>query len=225
MKGATVLATLQRLGIVPSFSLPSVSNDNAQIERMFRTLKYAPSYPSRPFDSLHAAREWIHGFVHWYNETYRHSAIRFVTPAQRHRREDGVHPRPASSRLRGRQTTHARTVEWQHPGLEPRRRRLAQPRPAAGRGNRYGNERPGSLAKTTTTLTINAVDGDQVLVTARFEVAARAPESTSFEVLIGRADRCLYRAKAEGRNRIVACRPGEGGKSAGCSSAGGETVV
>jgi hypothetical protein len=27
-------------------------------------------------------------FVHWYNETHRHSQIRFVTPAQRHRGED-----------------------------------------------------------------------------------------------------------------------------------------
>ena len=28
MKGATMLATLQKLGVVPSFSRPSVSNDN-----------------------------------------------------------------------------------------------------------------------------------------------------------------------------------------------------
>ena len=39
MKGATMLATLQRLGIVPSFSRPSVSNDNPYSESLFRTLK------------------------------------------------------------------------------------------------------------------------------------------------------------------------------------------
>ena len=42
MKGATMLATLQNLGIVPSFSRPSVSDDNPYSESMFRTLKYLP---------------------------------------------------------------------------------------------------------------------------------------------------------------------------------------
>ena len=42
MKGATMLATLQQLGVMPSFSRPSVSNVNAYSERLFRTLKYSP---------------------------------------------------------------------------------------------------------------------------------------------------------------------------------------
>ncbi|HSJ18334.1 MAG TPA: DDE-type integrase/transposase/recombinase, partial [Solirubrobacterales bacterium] len=42
MKGATMLATLQRLGVVPSFSRPSVSDDNPFSEALFRTLKYCP---------------------------------------------------------------------------------------------------------------------------------------------------------------------------------------
>jgi transposase InsO family protein len=88
MKGATMLATLQRLGVVPSFSRPSVSNDNPYSESLFGTMKYTPAFPSQPFDSLEAAREWVHRFVHWYNEMHRHSGIRFVTPAQRHRGED-----------------------------------------------------------------------------------------------------------------------------------------
>jgi transposase InsO family protein len=37
MKGATMLATMQRLGVVPSFSRPSVSNDNPFSESLFRT--------------------------------------------------------------------------------------------------------------------------------------------------------------------------------------------
>jgi putative transposase len=84
MKGATMLATLQRLGIMPSFSRPSVSNDNPYSESLFGTLKYTPSYPSQPFASLDAARGWVNDFVRWYNHEHRHSGIRFVTPAERH---------------------------------------------------------------------------------------------------------------------------------------------
>ncbi|VAW86762.1 Mobile element protein [hydrothermal vent metagenome] len=90
MKGATMLATLQKLGVVPSFSRPSVSDDNPYSESLFRTLKYTPAYPSKPFGSIDAARQWVHEFVRWYNEAHRHSAIRFVTPGQRHRGEDKV---------------------------------------------------------------------------------------------------------------------------------------
>ncbi len=88
MKGATMLATLQRLGIVASFSRPSVSNDNPYSESLFGTMKYLPSYPDKPFASLTHARSWVERFATWYNEQHRHSALRFVTPAQRHRGED-----------------------------------------------------------------------------------------------------------------------------------------
>ncbi len=88
MKGATMLATLQRLGIVPSFSRPKVSNDNAYSESLFKTLKYVPFYPDKPFENIDKARKWVHGFIPWYNEEHRHSALRFVTPGQRHQRED-----------------------------------------------------------------------------------------------------------------------------------------
>lgn len=88
MKGATMLATLQRLGVVPSFSRPSVSNDNPYSESLFGTLKYTPAYPTKPFESLEGARQWVHEFVRWYNHEHRHSAIQFVTPAERHRGDD-----------------------------------------------------------------------------------------------------------------------------------------
>ena len=84
MKGATMLATLQALGVMPSFSRPAVSNDNPYSESLFRTLKYRPAYPSQSFESLTVARQWVADFVHWYNHEHRHSTIRFVTPAQRH---------------------------------------------------------------------------------------------------------------------------------------------
>lgn len=84
MKGATLLATLQQLGIMPSYSRPSVSNDNPYSESLFRTLKYRPDQPAKPFASLTEARHWVTGLVEWYNTAHRHSAIRFVTPAERH---------------------------------------------------------------------------------------------------------------------------------------------
>ena len=88
MKGATMLATLQRLGIAASFSRPRVSDDNAICEALFRTLKYRPGYPRKPFASLEEARRWVAGFVAWYNGEHLHSAIRYVTPNDRHERRD-----------------------------------------------------------------------------------------------------------------------------------------
>lgn len=83
-----MLATLQRLGVVPSFSRPSVSNDNPYSESLFKTFKYRPAYPTQAFVDLVDARKWVAGFVDWYNNEHLHSAIRFVTPAQRHAGED-----------------------------------------------------------------------------------------------------------------------------------------
>jgi transposase InsO family protein len=84
MRGGTMLATLQWLGIVPSFSRPHVSNDNPYSEALFRTLKHTPAYPRLPFADAEAARRWVGRFVAWYNGEHRHSAIRYVTPDERH---------------------------------------------------------------------------------------------------------------------------------------------
>lgn len=88
MKGATMLATLQALGIATSFSRPSVSNDNPYSEAIFKTLKYKPGYPSKPFDSLDHARSWVHDFTGWYNFQHKHSALKYVTPVQKHNNQD-----------------------------------------------------------------------------------------------------------------------------------------
>jgi transposase InsO family protein len=88
MKGATMLVMLQRLGVVPSFSRPAVSNDNPYSESLFNTVKGRPDFPSEPFDCVEAARRWIEQFTAWYNDVHRHSALKFVTPAQRHRGQD-----------------------------------------------------------------------------------------------------------------------------------------
>ncbi|WP_211951260.1 IS3 family transposase, partial [Cupriavidus yeoncheonensis] len=87
MKGATMRAAMEYLGVEPSYSRPRVSNDNAYAEALFRTAKYCPLWPDRPFDTLEQARDWVHRFVRWYNEEHRHSGLKYVTPNQRHRGE------------------------------------------------------------------------------------------------------------------------------------------
>ena len=79
---------MERLGVTASFSRPRVSNDNPFSEALFRTCKYTPAWPTRGFASIEAARAWVRSFATWYNTEHRHSAIRFVTPDQRHRGED-----------------------------------------------------------------------------------------------------------------------------------------
>jgi putative transposase len=84
MRASTMLSTLQWLGVIPSFSRPHVSDDNPYSESLFRTLKHTPAYPRTPFAGLPSAEAWVVRFVAWYNTEHRHSAIRYVTPDQRH---------------------------------------------------------------------------------------------------------------------------------------------
>lgn len=107
MKGATMLATMYELGVVPSFSRPRVSNDNAYAEALFRTAKYCPLWPERPFDTLEEARLWVLGFVNWYNEQHRHSGLKYVTPNQRHRGE--------ATALLEKRTTVYKAARMRHP--------------------------------------------------------------------------------------------------------------
>lgn len=84
MKGATMLATLYRLGITPSNSRPRVSNDNAYAESLFKTLKYRPNYQPKGFATLEEARNWVASFVRWYRHEHHHSGIKFLKPADCH---------------------------------------------------------------------------------------------------------------------------------------------
>jgi putative transposase len=88
MKGATMLVTMQRLGIMPSFSRPSVSDDNPFSESLFKTVKHCPFYPTKPFESIDQATAWVESFVVWYNTEHLHSSISFVTPDSRHNGDD-----------------------------------------------------------------------------------------------------------------------------------------
>jgi transposase InsO family protein len=87
MKGSTMLACMQNLGVLPSYSRPRVSNDNAHAETLFRTAKYSALWPERSFSGVDAARQWVQRFVSWYNLEHRHSGLQYVTPDQRHRGE------------------------------------------------------------------------------------------------------------------------------------------
>jgi transposase InsO family protein len=88
MRGGTMLTKLYDLGIRASFSRPRVSDDNPFSESLFRTLKYVPQFPRKPFENVAAARAWVEEFVRWYNGTHLHSGIGFVTPESRHRGRD-----------------------------------------------------------------------------------------------------------------------------------------
>ena len=87
-KSSTLRAKLEWLGIEASYSRPRVSNDNALSESLFRTVKYRPGFPYDGFNSIEQARQWCHEFTQWYNHEHKHSAIKFVTPNQRHSGED-----------------------------------------------------------------------------------------------------------------------------------------
>jgi putative transposase len=84
MRAATLESRLEELGVLRSFSRPRVSNDNPYSESLFRTVKYRPDYPRKPFSSKEQACQWVAAFVAWYNHQHRHSGIKFVTPHQRH---------------------------------------------------------------------------------------------------------------------------------------------
>jgi transposase InsO family protein len=119
MKGASMLAMMQELGVARSLSRPAVSNDNPYSESQFRTLKCHPTFPRTPFADLTQARAWVAKFVHWYNEEHRHSAIRFVTPSQRHAGLDGhllKHRERVytAARLANRNRWSAGIRDWSH---------------------------------------------------------------------------------------------------------------
>ncbi len=75
---------------------------HTQAEALFKTWKYHPGFPDKPFDCLEDVRLWVADFQHWYNEIHRHSALTFVTSGQRHRGEDIVILEKPSTTIRGR---------------------------------------------------------------------------------------------------------------------------
>jgi len=115
MKAGTMLMTLYKLGIVPSYSRPCVSNDNAFIESFFRTLKYMKSYP-KCFTLIQDAQYWIVDFLAWYNDRHLHSSIGYVTPNQKH---TGQADRIIADRNTVKQQAYmANKIRWSRPFAE-----------------------------------------------------------------------------------------------------------
>ncbi len=84
MKGWSLVEYLYELDVNISRSRPRVSNDNAHIESLFKTVKYFPTYPYGGFATIDVARKWMSDFVDHYNNDHQHSGIKFVTPQQAH---------------------------------------------------------------------------------------------------------------------------------------------
>jgi hypothetical protein len=112
MRGAAMLTTLRRLGVLSSFSRPGVSNDNAFVESLFHTLKGRPDFPERHFASLRAARAWMARFAVWYNREHLHGGLGYVTPDDRYAgRDAAVLERRARLYARARSE---RSGRWPH---------------------------------------------------------------------------------------------------------------
>src|SRR3569833_2969409 len=79
LKATTVLAMLTWLGIRASYSRPRVSDANAFVESLFRTVNYCPEFPDKGFATVVHARHWGREFTSWYNHDHRHSGSRYVS--------------------------------------------------------------------------------------------------------------------------------------------------
>ena len=121
MKGATMKTTMEKLGIIASYSRPRVSNDNPFSEALFRTCKYRPDWPHKGFATKEDAQAWVKSFATWYNGEHLHSAIRFVTPAARHTGHDRATLANraslyANARLQNPERWTGKTRNWQPAG-------------------------------------------------------------------------------------------------------------
>jgi transposase InsO family protein len=83
MTSHTLTGLFATLGIEISRNRPRVSNDNPYSEALFKTAKYAPTYPAY-FTDLEHARTWATTFVTWDNHEHHHAALEGHTPADVH---------------------------------------------------------------------------------------------------------------------------------------------
>lgn len=95
MTSKPVAFLLADLGVTKSHSRPHVSDDNPDIESLFKTVKYQPEFPAT-FANLAEARAFCSVFFKWYNAQHRHSSLALLTPAD-------VHHGHAEARLKQRQ--------------------------------------------------------------------------------------------------------------------------
>jgi putative transposase len=126
MKGATMLTTLQKLGIAPSFSRPGVSDDNAQAEAFFRTPQIPPRLSGEGLQDA-GSRAGVGAEV---RALVQHRApplcaqIRHAGSASRRGRHRC--PGGAQGALRKGQSSQSRALARHHPELGSPRHRVAQ---------------------------------------------------------------------------------------------------
>jgi len=118
--------TLEDLGVMPSFSRPGVSDDNAFSEALFRTIKFRPGYPRR-FESLQAARAWVNAFVAWYNDEQQAQRNSIRHPGSAPRRCRCKDPGQTSRTLRACTSASPRALDGQDSKLGATRNRLLNP--------------------------------------------------------------------------------------------------
>lgn len=81
MTSTTMRAMLEKAKVELSTIRPGVSNDNAQMESAFRTVKHGPTWPG-VFDDIKHAREWFAGYVQAYNNAHHHTSLAGFTPGE-----------------------------------------------------------------------------------------------------------------------------------------------
>ncbi|MFT5393233.1 MAG: hypothetical protein ACI8PT_003433 [Gammaproteobacteria bacterium] len=127
MNGATLLATLHHLGVIPSFSRPSVSNDNLYSESLFPTLKYRPEHPEGVFADLDGTRHpgaVVRRLVQ-HRTPAKFDSVR--DPRATSRRSRRGHPSASKTGLPRRKGTPPATLERQHAKLDAGGRRASEP--------------------------------------------------------------------------------------------------
>ncbi len=82
MKAKSFKAFLKDLGMLNEYSRPHVPEDQAVLERFFRTIKQGEVYHEE-YENHYQARDGISKFINYYNHRRPHQGIGFVTPYQR----------------------------------------------------------------------------------------------------------------------------------------------
>jgi putative transposase len=149
MRGSTMVATLQWLGIVPSFSRPHVSDDNPYSEALFRHAEawsdlsaLALRRPRRRRKLGHSLRRLVQRRASPQRYPVRHARRAAL-------RTRGPHPRATTRPLRTRPPNEAGAMVALVAQLDSRRQRRAQPG-----ANSNGRRRVSGETTTTLTLTV-----------------------------------------------------------------------
>lgn len=82
MKAKSFKAFLRDLGMLNEYSRPHVPEDQAVLERFFRTLKQGEIY-HQEYENHYQAKDGISEFIDYYNHRRPHQGIGFITPHEK----------------------------------------------------------------------------------------------------------------------------------------------